>query len=306
MTLFSQIPAERSDLSAVDAHHHLWNPARVALPWMGPEHEAINRVFEPPDLAPLLAATRVDETVLVQSACSDEDTDLLFEYAVQPWIGAVVAWVALEDPPRARDRLDALAGQPKLRGVRHLIHDEEDPHWILRRRVLESLGLLEERNLVLEVPVVFPRHLSDIPELARSFPRLTIVVDHLGKPPIGTDAMSTWAAELEAAAALPNVVGKISGLNTAVRSRAWDAHDLVPSIEIALEAFGPDRLACGSDWPVALLNGDYGRVWRETRRAIELVAPEHLEQLVAGTARSIYRLRGRVTDVVQEALDGAH
>jgi predicted TIM-barrel fold metal-dependent hydrolase len=172
--------------------------------------------------------------------------------------------------------------------------------------VLESLSILEERGLVLELPAVYPRHLADVPELARSFPRLTIVIDHLGKPPIGSAAMPAWAEELEAAAAYANVAAKVSGVNTALDRPDWSADDLRPCVETAVAAFGPERLLCGSDWPVTLLNGDYGRVWRETRRLLELVAPEVEEELLAGTARRLYRLdddRERVT-VAASALEG--
>ena len=81
-------------------------------------------------------------------------------------------------------RLDELSAQPKLRGFRHLIHDEPDPHWILRDDVRESLSLLEQGGWILELPCVFPRHLADVPELAARFPGMTIVIDHLAKPPL--------------------------------------------------------------------------------------------------------------------------
>jgi L-fuconolactonase len=273
----------------IDGHQHFWDPARVALPWLKPEHDAIARAFEPDDLAPLMRAAGVERTVLVQSACSDEDTDLMLEHARRhDWIAAIVAWVDLQRPERAAARLDQLAAEPRVRGIRHLIHDEPDPHWILRPAVLESLALLEDRGLILELPVVFPRHLGDVPELARSFPRLTIVIDHLGKPPIGRDGFSDWARELAGAAEHPNVAAKISGLNTALDRPDWGADDLRPAVETALAAFGPDRLLCGSDWPVALLNGNYGRVWAETRRVFELVAPDDAEQLLTGTAERLY------------------
>jgi L-fuconolactonase len=279
-------------IAAVDAHQHFWDPARVPLPWLRPEHAAIAGAFEPDDLAPLMRAAGVERTVLVQAACSDEETDLLLEYAEpHDWIGAVVAWVDLLRPLRAADRLDELtAVEPRVRGIRHLIHDEDDPHWILRPAVLESLARVEARGLVLELPVVWPRHLADVPELAQSFPRLPIVVDHLGKPPFGRHDFADWAAALEAAAARPNVYGKVSGLNTALDRADWTADDLRPAVEVALAAFGSGRLLCGSDWPVALLNGDYERVWAETRRVVELVATDAAEALLAGTARRLYAL----------------
>ncbi len=257
----------------VDAHHHFWNLERAPQPWMTAEHAAIARTFEPADLEPHLAAYGIERTVLVQGACSDDDTDYLLELAEShDRIGAVTAWVALDDPERCRERLDELVTWPKLRAIRHLIHDEPDPHWILRPPVLDSLALLEERGLLLELPAVFPRHLDDTAELALSFPELTIVIDHLGKPPIGTARMADWETLIRACANHPNVVAKVSGLNTAIPRAEWGADDLRRPVEVAVDCFGPARLMCGSDWPVALLNGTYDRVWETLVEAIESVA----------------------------------
>jgi L-fuconolactonase len=281
---------QTSDLLAVDAHHHLWDPARAPLSWMRREHVEIDRAFPPAELQALLAPSGVASTIVVQSACSDADTDLMLEHARgHDWIAGVVGWVELIEPARAAERLDELASEPKLRGVRHLIHDEHDPHWILQEPVLESLSLLAERGLVLELPAVFPRHLGDVPELARAFPGLTIVIDHLAKPPAERDLYRRWANELADAAEWPNVAAKVSGLDTgADRARA---------AEVALDTFGVHRLVCGSDWPVSLLDRPYERVWSDTRRILGELAPAHLEELLAGNARRLYSLDGG---------DGAH
>ena len=282
-------------IDAIDGHQHFWDPGRVPLPWLKREHDAIARPFEPDDLAPQLAAANVMATILVQSACSDEDTALMFEHARRhEWIAGVVAWLPLRDPDRAAARLDALSAEPKLRGIRHLIHDEADPHWILAPPVLESLALVEAAGLVLELPAVFPRHLEDVPELAARFPALTIVIDHLGKPPLGRGELTMWSEQLTQAAGFRNVAAKISGLNTVVDHAHWSASDLTPAIETAVEAFGAERLLCGSDWPVSLLNGgEYARVWDETRAALEVVAPDHSDKLLAGNAQRIYTLDSR-------------
>jgi L-fuconolactonase len=275
----------------VDAHHHFWNLEREAMAWMTAEHAVIRRTFGPAELAPLLVAAGVAQTVLVQAACSDSDTDSMFEHAAgHDWIGGVIAWIDLRSAARTRVRLEELAAQPKLRGFRHLIHDEPDPHWILRDDVLECLSLLEEGGWILELPCVFPRHLADVPELAARFPAMTFVIDHLAKPPLRTGAMAEWADELRAAAAHGNVAAKVSGLNTMLADDGWRADDLREAVAVAVEAFGPARLVCGSDWPVALLNGDYGKIWRETVRVIEDVAPQHREQILAATAASVYGL----------------
>ena len=156
--------------------------------------------------------------------------------------------------------------------------------------MLESIAMLEERKLILEVPVVFPRHFDDVVSLAERFPRLRIVIDHLGKPPLGSPRMARWERELRDAAEHPNVLAKVSGLNTALNWAGWSVDDLRPAVEIALDCFGPERLMCGSDWPVALLNGDYDRVWRATAKALAAAAPNASSLLLGESARRIYRL----------------
>ena len=77
---------------------------------MTADHDVIRRTFEPADLAPLLARAGVAQTVLVQAACTDADTDSMFAHAARTtWIGGVVAWVDLRSPERARERLDELS-----------------------------------------------------------------------------------------------------------------------------------------------------------------------------------------------------
>jgi L-fuconolactonase len=291
-------------IPAIDGHQHFWDTRRVPLPWLQPAHAAIAGPFTPDELEPQARVAGIDRTILIQSANLDADTDAMLEIARRhAWIAAVVAWLPLDEPERARERLAELAGEEKVRGVRHLIHDEPDPHWILRAPVLESLDLVAQRELVLELPAVWPRHLEDVPELARSFPTMTIVIDHLGKPPLSGDGFEDWTRALHAAAAEPNVAAKISGLNTTTDDRDWSAGDFDASLRVAVEAFGPERLLCGSDWPVSLLNGgDYERVWRETREAVATAAPDDQELLLAGTATRLYRL----STPGEEVRDGAH
>jgi L-fuconolactonase len=275
----------------VDSHIHFWDRQHTPQPWMTSEHAAIARPFGPSDIQPLLERNGVESVILVQGACLDADTDYLFEEAARnDWIGAVTAWVCLDDPERAALRLDELQRKPKLRAVRHLTHNEPD-HWITRPSVLESLAMLEARELILEIPVVFPRHFDDVSTLADRFPRLRIVVDHLGKPPIGSPEMSEWATQLRATAEYPNVFAKVSGLNTALDWPDWTADDLRASVDVAVDAFGPSRLMCGSDWPVALLNGDYDKVWGLTSRVLAAACPDEVDALLGGNAGRLYRLK---------------
>lgn len=267
----------------IDAHHHFWNPTRIPQPWMTGRFEPLFRPFEPPDLEPLLKPAGVNQTVLVQSAASDEDSEYMFELSNGlAWVGGIVAWLRLDEPAAARARLSELRVQPKLRGVRHLIHQEPDPHWILRSEVGQGLALVEEAGLVLDVPAEFPNHLEDVPELARRYPELMLVVDHLAKPPRDAALLEAWREQVAAAAEHPNVFAKVSGLDTGV--------DPAAAIEAAVRCFGPRRLMFGSDWPVSLLTGSYREVVDRTVSIIRKVAGRAADEILASTARRVYRL----------------
>jgi len=275
----------------IDSHQHFWNLSQGQYPWLGPQFGPIYRTFEPPDLEPELAAAAIDRTVLVQAANSYADTDTMLAQADRyPWIGAVIGWVPLLEPAEAADALDRYRRHPTFRGVRHLIHDEPDPDWVVQERVIEGLKALATRGLVFEVVAVFPNHLIHVPTLAQRVPELTIVIDHLAKPSIKDGAMEPWATQLAAAARYPNVHAKVSGLNTAADPDTWSAADLAPFIDRAIGLFGVERLMFGSDWPVCLLAGDYQQVWRETNRALRGLSARESAAIFGGTAQRIYAI----------------
>ena len=190
----------------VDSHQHLWDLEKVEYPWLVPAYGPLYRTFTPAELEPQLVAAGVDRTVLVQAANSYADTDSMLAHAAEhDWIGAVVGWVPLEDAGEAARVLDGrYLANPWFRGVRHLNHEEADPDWLVRPAVIDGLKVLEERGLVYEVVAVHPLHLGHVPALARACPRLTIVVDHLAKPPIASGDYAAWKADLRAAAEHPN------------------------------------------------------------------------------------------------------
>jgi L-fuconolactonase len=283
-------PGGRRIASRIDAHQHFWQLGGGAYPWLTrEEHAPIFRDFGPDDLRPLLDAAAIGRAITVQADNSLADTEAMLAQAdAHPWIAAVTGWVPLLDPAACERALERYCVQSVFRGVRHLVHDEPDPDWLLRPLVLESLERVAARRLVFEIPAVFPRHLVHVPVLAARLPELKIVIDHMGKPPIG-DALDPWARQIAACAEHPNVFAKVSGLNT-VAPPDWSAADLLPVFEAAMEAFGAERLMFGSDWPVCLMNGDYAKVWRETLRLVETRSADEQEAMLGGTAARVYAL----------------
>src|SRR5262249_49004965 len=136
----------------VDAHHHLWDPDTAEYPWMTDDVAPIRRRFGPEDLEPLLLARGIDATVVVQARASlDETRELLATAAAVPWLAGVVGWVDLADPS-IRDVLEEFVGSA-LVGVRHQVHDEPDPEWLLRDDVGRGLRAVEDAGLVYDLLV---------------------------------------------------------------------------------------------------------------------------------------------------------
>ena len=281
-------------MQKIDAHQHFWLQNEADYPWLIEDYGPIYADFVPADLEPQLLAAGVDATVIVQSANTYKDTNaMLAQAGAHDWVAGVVGWVPLTDPSEAARKLDdEWLRHPKFCGVRHLNHEEADPDWLVRPDVLAGLGELERRDVAFDVIAVFPEHLAHVPTIAEARPGLRMVIDHLAKPPIASGDLSAWAAQIRAAAAYPNVYAKVSGLNTAIGRPDWDVQDLIPSIGVALQAFGVDRLLFGSDWPVAILAGDYAQVWSETLSALEAVglSQREKEAVLGGTAAAFYRL----------------
>lgn len=276
----------------IDAHQHFWNLHEVAYPWLDASYGPICRTIEAPELEPLLQTAGIDKTVIVQAMNSYADTDYMLRTAASyEWVGAVVGWVPLNVPDVADEKLKHYAQNPYFKGVRHLIHEEKDPDWVVRDSVIEGLKVLASWNMTFDVVAVFPDHLRHVPYIAEKVPNLRMVIDHLAKPPIKDKVMGQWAQQFARAAEYPNVYAKISGLNTAADWDHWTADDIAPYIEYAMDKFGAERLMFGSDWPVANLAGDYAKVWRETNKAIARYSAKEIEAILGGTAAKFYRIK---------------
>lgn len=275
----------------VDAHHHFWDPRSREYPWMGDELSAIRRPFAPDDLRPNLTQNEVDRTVLVQTVSSLEETREFLDTASRTdFIAGVVGWVDLTDPSVA-DVIASLrsAGRgDQLVGIRHQVHDEPDPGWLLRDDVQCGIAAVGSAGLVYDL-LVRTRELPAALETVRRHPEVEFVVDHAAKPRIVEGAWDgEWEKALEPVAAQPNVACKLSGLVTEADWKSWTREQLKPYVERVLEWFGPKRCMFGSDWPVCLLAADYSRVLSTMR---EIVGDD--QDVFGGTARRVYRLGGR-------------
>lgn len=278
--------------TVVDAHHHLLDPARTDYPWLTTDYAAIDRRFGAEDLAPELAAAGVDRTILVQTIPSlDETREFLATAATVGFIGGVVGWVDLTDPAVAEAIAGwrAAPGWGGLVGIRHQVHDEPDPDWLLRPDVGRGLDAVEAAGLTYDL-LVRSRELPAALAVARERPGLRFVIDHLAKPPIRSGATEPWASLLRPFGELPNVWCKLSGLVTEADPVAWRVDDVAPFVDIALGIFGPARLMFGSDWPVCLVAASYADVVSAARELTAGLSIPEREAIFGGAAERAYGL----------------
>ncbi|KOV60876.1 metal-dependent hydrolase [Streptomyces sp. AS58] len=289
----------------IDAHLHVWDPARADYDWLGPAMAPINRAMRFTDARRALKATEVTASVLVQAADNDADTDhMLATAATHPEVVAVVAWVPLDDPGRARSRLAQLRCDPHMVGVRALIHEKPDPEWIVRPHVGEGLALLAAADLTFDYVTASPDALRQVPELAARHPELRLVINHLGKPPIGGDREehARWRKLLTAAAHHPQVHAKVSGLYSARGPLdSWTTDTVRPFFEDALELFGPHRLMYGGDWPISLLAGGHRRTWETCAELLAGLGPDDRAAVLGGTAARFYRIDPTLLNAARDA-----
>jgi len=272
----------------VDAHHHLWDPTQRDYPWMGDELAAIRKRFDAGDLKPLLDANGIDRTVVVQTVSSLVETNEFLQAAADnEFIAGVVGWVDLTDPSVAKTlaRLRQSEGGNFLVAIRHQVHDEPDPEWLLRAEVQRGIATVGEAGLAYDL-LVRTRELPAALDTVERHPGMRFVIDHAAKPRIAAGSWDdAWEKALAPLADHANVTCKLSGLVTEADWNAWTSQELEPYVEKVLDWFGPERCMFGSDWPVCLLAAPYEDVVKSMR---SIVGDD--PNVFGGTAVRVYGL----------------
>ena len=271
---------------SLDAHLHIWDRTRSSYAWLENAPEEITGSFTVDDGFAALDSYGVERAILVQADETLDETAFLLATAAQdPRIAGVVAYLPLHDAAEFARGWDLFGDHPSLVGVRNLTHDRPDDDWNVRPEVLAGIAAVAERGLPLDYVAVTPRHLAHVPTIAAAHPELTIVIDHLAKPPIGSpDAWEVWRVGLRAAAGFDNVVAKVSGVYGGEAPGATVAD----AVRTAVDAFGPDRLMFGSDWPVILTAGGPGAALPPLLEALDGLNAADRDAILGGTARRVY------------------
>ena len=273
----------------IDAHQHFWRFDARRDRWITDDMRAIRRDFLPGDLESTLTANGIDGCIAVQADQSDDETRFLLDLAERhPFIRAVVGWVDLRSP-KLGATLEALASRPKLRGIRHVAQAEPDD-FLEQDDVIQGIREVGRAGLTYDILIV-ERQLPAALALTARRPDQPFVLDHLAKPRIKDGAIEPWATRIRELSRRPNVSCKISGLVTEADWTGWRPEHLRPYLDLALEAFGADRVLFGSDWPVCLVAAPYDRVLGVIVEYAGALSANEREALFGGNAMRAYGLQ---------------
>jgi L-fuconolactonase len=273
----------------IDAHQHFWIYNDKEFAWLDESMAALRRNFLPEDLQPQLRRNGFEGSVVVQTCQTLEETRWLLELAERhPSILGVVGWADLSSPD-LRWQLSEFTRNRKLVGLRHIVQSERDDRFLLRPEFLRGIAVLQDFDLAYDI-LIYTRQLPVAIEFVEKFPHQRFVLDHMAKPPIKSQQIEPWAEGIRRLSEFPNLFCKVSGLVTEADWKRWTRDDITPYLDIVFDAFGPDRLMIGSDWPVCLVAASY-------TQAIELVkdyvlgrAPQRAADVFGGNAQRFWRL----------------
>jgi L-fuconolactonase len=243
----------------IDSHQHFWRYDRERDGWITDEMAVLKRDFLPEHLIPELHSSQMDGCVAVQADPSERETLFLLDLAAQHReIKGVVGWVDLCSA-KLLERLDYFSKFEKLCGFRHVAQSEPDDRFLVREDFIRGVRKLREFNFSYDI-LIYPRQLPAAIELVKKIPEQRFVLDHMAKPKIRSREIELWTRQMQELAANRNVWCKVSGLVTEADWHSWQPSDFTPYVDVVFEAFGPDRIMFGSDWPVCLLAGNYEKV----------------------------------------------
>lgn len=272
----------------IDAHHHLWQYNPAIHGWIDESMQVVRRDFFPEDLLPALEENGVEGSVLVQVEMTEDDNAFSLEQAAKySFIKGIVGWVDLLAPDLP-GQLEQWKQQPVMKGFRHVAQAEPND-FLARPEVIHGIGHLGNAGFTYDI-LIKPPQLDAALTLVRALPHQPFVVDHVAKPYIATGEMGTWAARMRELAAHENVYCKLSGMVTEADWRHWEYGQLKPYMELVLEAFGPNRLMFGSDWPVCLVAAGYTQWVQTVERFVSTLSEAEQQAIWRHNAVRFYNL----------------
>ena len=274
----------------IDAHQHFWHYDPAKHIWMNDDMGVIKKDFMPVDLEPLLYDCSITGCVAVQANQAEIENDFLLGLADNhDIIKGIVGWVDLQSGD-VEEGLAHYKQFDRIKGFRHVIHDEADINFMLRPAFLRGVRLLKKYDYTYDI-LIFPKHLPNTLAFIKACPDQSFVIDHIAKPSIKTgENTEGWQKALKAVAAYDNVSCKISGMVTEANWTDWQQADFTPYIYDVVELFGMDRVMYGSDWPVCTLAATYKDMFSIVKNYFSTFSASEQQKFFGTNAVQFYNL----------------
>jgi len=273
----------------IDSHQHFWiyNPAEYD--WIDDDMKSLRTDFLPPALKEEIISAGVDGVITVQARQTIGETNWILQNASEnDFIKGVVGWVPLVDK-HVEDYIGKYKDNQKLKGLRHVLQGEPDQEYMLRDDFNMGISLLKKYDLVYDI-LIFERQLPITIKFVDTHPNQAFVLDHIAKPIIKDNIIIPWKYNISELAKRDNIFCKISGMVTEADYSNWTVEQLYPYFETILEAFGPERLLFGSDWPVCTTSCQYQKWFDIVKHFISPLNAWEQECILGLNATRIYNL----------------
>jgi predicted TIM-barrel fold metal-dependent hydrolase len=275
-----------SKMRIIDTHLHLIYRDRFTYEWL--DSAGINQQWDAPSY--FVEAERLGIEAALHMECGGinpvSEDETAFVLSVHPKVIGAIA-VATPDTADFARQLERFAHLPGVRGIRRLL--QNDPDDLSRDEMFRAnVRRLAEHKLSFDL-CVQARQLPIARELAAACPNVQFVLDHCGNPLIASGDISQWRIDLAELAALPNVVGKVSGIVNHAKP-GWTSDDLRPVVEHVIESFGWNRVVWGSDRPVLAPHGGLTRWIEAAKEIVAGASTTEQKKLFSTNAARVYRL----------------
>jgi predicted TIM-barrel fold metal-dependent hydrolase len=279
-------------MQIVDTHQHLWDPEMFRYSWLQ-SIPSLNRSFRMSDYLEATQGLNVVKSVHVEADVDEPfmlaETRYVLALADQPYnpLNGIVA-CARPESNDFRSYLEEIAGHPKLKGIRRVLHTQPDEVG-QGGTFIRNISSLGGYGLSFDL-CVLARQLPIAIKLVSECPGVMFILDHCGVPQVKERILDPWRSHIAELARLPNVCCKVSGLVAYADPVRWKEDDLRLYVEHVIHCFGWDRVLFGSDWPVCTLSAKY-KQWVEALGSITRSAGEaNQKKLFHDNAVRVYHL----------------
>ncbi|PSV48050.1 amidohydrolase [Photobacterium sp. GB-36] len=255
-------------MKIIDAHQHYWHYNQSEYDWIDDSMKVLQQDFLPSHYKEEMKDNNIHGSVVVQARQSDQETKWLLDLADHnEHILGIVGWIDLKSK-NLEHQLKEYKTSTKLKGFRHVIHDELDIDFMLDLQFINGLRLLNEYNYTYDL-LIKSEHLENTIRLIEQLPKMKLVIDHIAKPNIKKKEWDTWAIHLKKIANdYPHVYCKISGFVTEADWYNWKEEELIEYIKYVIDIFGPSRVMFGTDWPVCQVASKVNKIIGLCEKAI--------------------------------------